>query len=98
MASNPLLFTVVVSIKKTDGFPELREELVGLAACEPSESIERAGTVDLHWGFQQLREAEQVAEALTVLCSRPEMIVLKVLDPESPKNSITFKDERGLSP
>ncbi len=96
IANNALRFTVVVWVKKTNCFPELRDELVGLSASEPDETTELEGVVDFHWGFPSLREAEQVAEALTVLCSRPEMILLKVADVDNPKQSTTFKDERQI--
>ncbi len=96
MVSNAPRFIVVVWVKKTDAFPELRDELIGLAAVEPDESTHWEGMVDFHWGFGRLEEAEHVAEALMALGSRPELVLLKVTDYENPKRSITFKDERKI--
>jgi hypothetical protein len=50
-------FDVVVWIMKTDAFPALRDELIGLAADEPDESTEYEGMVDFHWGFDSVAEA-----------------------------------------
>ena len=89
-------FDVVVWVRKTDDFPALRYELIGLAADEPDKSTEYESMIDFHWGFDSLREAESVAEALTVLCQRPELVLLRVSNHDDPKSSITFKDERDL--
>jgi hypothetical protein len=90
-----LQFDVVVWVRKTDAFPALRDELIGFAVAEPDESTEFEGMVDLHWGFDSLKEAESVAEAMTVLCQRSELVFLRVSNLDDPKASFTFKDERG---
>jgi len=41
-------FDVVVWIMKTEAFPSLRCELIGLAAGEPDEATEYEGMVDFH--------------------------------------------------
>jgi hypothetical protein len=69
--------------------------LIGFAVAEPNESTEFEGMVDLHWRFDNLEEAESVAEAMTVLCQRFELVFLCVSDLDDPKASLTFKDERG---
>jgi hypothetical protein len=53
--------------------------------------------VDFNWGFDSLTEAESVAEALTVLSQRPELVLLRVSNHDDPNSSITFKDERKAS-
>ena len=58
-------FDVVVWIMKTEAFPSLRCELIGLAAGELDESTEYEGMVDFHWGFDSFAEAESVAAAFT---------------------------------
>ncbi len=41
------------------------------------------------------KKAESVAEAMTVLCQRSELVFLRVSNLDDPKASLTFKDERG---
>ena len=41
-------FDFVVWIMKTEAFPSLRCELIGLAAGEPDEATEYEGMVDFH--------------------------------------------------
>ncbi len=89
-------FDVEVWVKKTDAFAELRDELIGLAAAAPDESTEYEGIVDFHWGFDSLKEAESVAEAMTVLRERQELVFLRVFNLDDPKASVTFKDERHV--
>ena len=69
--------------------------MIGFAVAEPNELTEFEGMVDLHWGFDNLEEAESGAEAMTVLCQRFELVFLCVSDLDDPKASLTFKDERG---
>jgi hypothetical protein len=49
-------FDVVAWIRKTDTFPALRDELIGLAVLEPDESSEWNEMVAFHWGFDRLME------------------------------------------
>jgi len=72
----------------------LRDELIGLAVLEPDESSEWDEMVAFHWGFDSLMEAESVAEALTVLGQRPELVLLRVSNYDDPTSSIVFKDAR----
>ncbi len=53
--------------RKTDAFPAFYEDLLGLAVYEPNETAEHQGVVELHWRFDELKEAESVAEALSAL-------------------------------
>ena len=89
-------FDVVVWIMKTDAFPALRDELIGLAAGEPDEATEYEGMVDFHWRFDNLKEAESVAEVLTAVRQRPEIILLRLSNCDAPETSVTFKDERDV--
>ena len=50
-------FSVVVWLRKTDGFAALKGELLGAAATEPYESTEYQGMVDFHWSAANLPEA-----------------------------------------
>ena len=51
-------FSVVVWLRKTDGFAALKAELPGAAATEPYELREYQGMVDFHWSAANLPEAE----------------------------------------
>jgi hypothetical protein len=87
-------FEVVVWIKKTDAFEALRDELIGFAVEEPDESTEDEGVVDFHWGFDKLEEAASVAEVLTALSQRPELLLLRMSSRDDPTASTVFKDTR----
>jgi hypothetical protein len=69
----------------------LRCALIGLAVLEPDESSEWDEMVAFHWGFDSLMEAESVAEALTVLGQRPELVLLRVSNYDDPTPSIVFR-------
>jgi hypothetical protein len=89
-------FDVVVWVKKTDDFPELRDALIGLAVAEPDESTDYEGMVGLHWGFETHVEAENVAAALVALRARPEIVLMRLSNLENPSASFTFKDARHV--
>lgn len=89
-------FDVVVWVKKTDGFPALREELIGLAVQEPDQAAEHQGLVELHWGFDIFAEAESVAAAFAMLRDRPEIVLLRISSLADVKESFTFKDTRHM--
>jgi hypothetical protein len=91
-----LPFDVIVWIKKTDSFSELRDELIGLAADERDESGGDEEIVDFHWRFDSLKEAESVAEVLAAVRQRPEIILLRLSNYDAPETSVTFKDERDV--
>jgi hypothetical protein len=88
-----LPFDVIVWVKKTDSFSALRDELIGLAVEEPDESGGDEEIVDFHWRFDDLKEAESVAEVLTAVRRRPEIILLRLSNSDAPETSVTFKDE-----
>jgi hypothetical protein len=89
-------FDLVVWVKKTEDFLELRDELVGLAVAEPDESTDDQGMVRLHWRFETHVEAENVAAALVALRARPEIVLLRLSNLENPSASFTFKDVRHV--
>ena len=91
-----LPFDVIVWVKKTDSFAALRDELIGLAADEPDELGGDDEIVDFHWRFDNLKEAESVAEVLTAVRQRPEIILLRLSNYDAPETSVTFKDERDV--
>jgi len=68
---------VIVWLRKTDSFPVLRTELLGLAGDEPDESTDYQGMVDFHWSFSHVADAERMASALTPLTSWPELVLLR---------------------
>ncbi len=93
---DPLKFEVVVWVKKTGSFPALRDELLDLAVDDPFESSGDEEMADFHWRFDTLKEAESVAEALSVLCQKPELVLLRLSNYDDLDASITFKDARDV--
>jgi hypothetical protein len=87
-------FDVIVWVRKTESFPTLRDELLGLADDEPDESTGYEGMVDFHWGFTHLTEAERLATALSPLTSRPEVVLLRLSNYTNLDASVTYKDAR----
>ncbi len=87
-------YDVIVGVRKTDAFSVPFGELLGLAVYEADEVAEYQGMVELHWRFNELREAESVADALNALCQRPELVLLRISNYDDADGSIIFKDER----
>ena len=50
-------FSVVVWLRKTEGFAAIKNELLGAAVTEPYKSTEYQGMVDFHWSAPNLPEA-----------------------------------------
>jgi len=88
-------FSVVVWLRKTDDFPALRDELIGLAADDPYESTEYEGMVDFHWGFDHASQANELANLFRDVAKRPEIVVLRIMGDDA-NSSLTFKDERNV--
>ena len=88
-------FAVVVWVRKTAALSALRNELIGLAADEPDESMEYEGVVDFHWSYDSLKEAERVAEAVAGLSQRSEIALVRMTSQDN-RSCITFKDVRRV--
>ena len=93
---DPLKFEVIVWIKKTEGFAALRDEVLDLAVDKPFESADYEGMVDFHWRFDTEEEANSVAEALSALRERPELVLLRLTNYADLDASVTFKDGRNV--
>ena len=87
-------FSVIVWVRKTEVFEELRNDLVRLVGDEPYESTEYEGMVDLHWGFEEHTKAKQVAESLSESSRRSEVVLLRVSSLDDDIPSLSLKDER----
>jgi hypothetical protein len=87
-------FDVVVWVRKTDSFPFLRDELLGLAGDEPDESTGYEDMVDFHWGFKHFSEAQRLAAALNPVAYRPEVVLLRLSNYKDLDASVTYKDAR----
>jgi hypothetical protein len=96
MRSTPRLpdYSVVVWLRKTDTFAELKSEVLAAAEIEPKESTEYQGMVDFHWNAENLSEAKRLAEALKGAAQHPEIVVLRIMCRVDGVDSISFKDER----
>ena len=87
-------FSVVVWIRVSERLDALRSELLSLAAEEPYEMTQYQGMVDFHWGFDNIGDARELAEAFTKIVHHPEVVVLRIMSLVDAAESITFKDER----
>jgi hypothetical protein len=50
--------------------------------------------VDFHWRFNSGGQAMNAARALSELCAKPEVVLLRLSNYDDPTSSVTFKDER----
>src|SRR5260370_38479524 len=87
-------FSVVVWLRKTDGFAALKGELLGAAVTEPYESTEYQGMVDFHWSAADLPEAKRLAEALKGVTRHQELVLLHIISRADGVDSISIKDGR----
>ncbi len=87
-------FSVVVWIKRNKHFPDLQSELLAAAGAEPYEMTEYQGMADFHWATSSAVDARKLAEALKVLCQRPEVVLLRIISLVDDVESISIKDER----
>lgn len=87
-------FSVIVWIKKNEGFPTLRSQLITAAGMEPYESTEYQGMVDFHWRAGNLNEAKTIAESLKSAALHPDLVLLRIMSLVDGIESVTIKDER----
>jgi hypothetical protein len=57
-------------------------------------ATEYEGMVDFHWRFNNGGQAMNAATALSELCAKPEVVLLRLSNYDDPTSSVTFKDER----
>ena len=89
-------FSVVVWLKVGEHFDELRSEIQSIAGKEPYDSTRYQGMLDFHWGFDNLAEAQKLANALKHIAQKPEMVLLHIMSRIDGVESITLKDERTI--
>jgi hypothetical protein len=89
-------FAVVVWVKKTDAFEELKSELVSIAGSGPEESTEYEGMIDFHWRFDSHGEAKRLANSLREIARKPEIVVLRLSSYDESTASTTLKDTRHV--
>ena len=87
-------FSVVVWLRKTEGFAAIKGELLGAAVTEPYESTEYQGMVDFHWSAANFSEAKRLAEALRGVARHPELVLLRIMSRVDSVDSVSIKDER----
>jgi hypothetical protein len=87
-------FSVVVWIKKNENFGAVRSEVLAAAGAEPYEMTEYQGMADFHWATSSVVDARKLAEALKVVCQRPEVVLLRIISLVDDVESISLKDER----
>ena len=89
-------FSVIVWIRKTAEFEEIRNHLISLVGDEPFESTEYEEMVDFHWGFEEHTKAKQIADSLRGLSKRSEIVLLRVSSLDDAIASFSLKDERRV--
>jgi hypothetical protein len=89
-------FAVVVWVKKTDAFEELKSNLVLIAGSGPEESTEYEGMIDFHWRFESHAKALRLASSLGEIARRPEIVVLRLSSYDDATASTTLKDTRHI--
>ncbi len=92
-------FSVIVWIRKTAEFEEIRNHLISLVSLvgdEPFESTEYEEMVDFHWGFEEHTKAKQIADSLRGLSKRSEIVLLRVSSLDDAIASFSLKDERRV--
>ena len=91
-------FSVIVWVRLNESFDELRSELLAIAPVEPYQMFQYQGMVDFHWGFDDISDAQDLAAAFGDLVDRPEIAVLHILSNVDAIESISIKDDLGISP
>ena len=86
----------MVWVRKTDDYPAVRDELLGLAADDPYGSTEYEGIFDFHWGFDRASQADELADSFRDVIKRPEIVVLRIISDDDANPSRTLKDERHV--
>ena len=89
-------FSVIVWIRKTAEFEEIRNHLIRLVGDEPFESTEYEEMVDFYWGFEEHTKAKQIADSLRGLSKRSEIVLLRVSSLDDAIASFSLKDERRV--
>jgi len=87
-------FSVVVWLRKSDGFAAVKAEVLDAAGTEPYESTEYQGMVDFHWSVANLPEAKRLADALKGAARHPELVLLRIMSRVDGVESISIKDQR----
>jgi hypothetical protein len=89
-------YSIVVWLRVGERFDELRSELQSVAGKEPYDSTQYQGMQDFHWGFDNLVEAQEFANALKHIAQSPEIVLLHIMSRIDGVESITLKDERTI--
>ena len=89
-------FSVVVWLRKTDGFAALKGELLGAAATEPYEfdRVSRHGRFPLE--CRQPSRGQELADALRGVARHPELVLLRIMSRVDGVDSVSIKDERRM--
>ena len=72
----------------------MRSEVLAAAGAEPYEMTEYQGMADFPWATSSVVDARKLAEALKVVCQRPEVVLLRIISLVDDVESISIKDER----
>jgi hypothetical protein len=87
-------YDVIVWLYFNDFGRKLAEEILSSINIIPYESFESDGILDMHWGFDEWKEAVNFSKKLKKFINNPNLILLKASNLKNMDASIVYKDER----
>ena len=87
-------YDVIVWLYFNDFGRKLEEEILSSVDIIPYESFESDGILDMHWGFDDWKEAVHFSKKLKMFIENPNLILLKASNLKNIEASIIYKDER----
>ena len=87
-------YDVIVWLYFNDFGRKLEEEILSSVDIIPYESFESDGILDMHWGFDDWKEAIHFSKKLKRFIENPNLILLKASNLKNIDASIVYKDER----
>jgi hypothetical protein len=87
-------YDVIVWLYFNEFGKKLAEEILSSVDILPYESFESDGILDVHWGFDDWKEAVQFSRKLKRFIDNPNLILLKASNLKNMDASIIYKDER----
>jgi hypothetical protein len=87
-------YDVIVWLYFNEFGKKLADEILSSVEILPYESFESQGVLDMHWGFDDWKEAVHFSKKLKRFIENPNLILLKASNLKNIETSIIYKDER----
>ncbi|MGD2028414.1 MAG: hypothetical protein PVG86_00645 [Desulfobacterales bacterium] len=87
-------YDVIVWLYSNKFGKKLAEEILSGINIMPYESFESDGVLDIHWGFDDWKEAVHFSKKPKNFINNPNLILLKASNLKNTDASIIYKDER----